>query len=116
MEKMWMSRQPSGEALKLKARGLGDSNKTKLVLAQILNEELGGATRIPALLFGDESVSVESLNLQSYEVLCFEALHCSMNHIKNILEEIPHHISDIDTLIKLKKYWLSNLTKRKNEE
>ena len=87
MEKMWMSRQPSGEALKLKARGLGDSNKTKLVLAQILNEELGGATRIPALLFGNESVTVESVNLQSCKTLHFEALHCSMNHMKNTLEE-----------------------------
>ena len=64
------------------------------------NEELGRAKRIPALSFGDERVTVESL--QSYEGLYFEALHCSMNHIKNILEEIPQHISDLDTLIKLK--------------
>ena len=64
----------------IEARGLGDANKTKLVLAQILNEELGGATRIPALLS-------ESVNLQSCEALHFEALHCCMNHIKNILEE-----------------------------
>ena len=97
----------------IEARGLGDSDKTKPELAEILNEELGGATRIPALLFGDESVSVESLNLQSYEVLCFEALHCSMNHIKNILEEIPHHISDIDTLIKLKEILAVQLNKEK---
>ena len=97
----------------IEARGLGDSDKTKPELAKILNEELGGATRIPALLFGDESVSVESLNLQSYEVLCFEALHCSMNHIKNILEEIPHHISDIDTLIKLKEILAVQLNKEK---
>ncbi|CAH3156469.1 unnamed protein product [Pocillopora meandrina] len=60
-----------------------------------------------------KSVSVESLNLQSYEVLCFEALHCSMNHIKNILEEIPHHISDIDTLIKLKEILAVQLNKEK---
>ena len=97
----------------IEARGLGDSDKTKPELAEILNEELGGATRILALLFGDESVSVESLNLQSYEVLCFEALHCSMNHIKNILEEIPHHISDIDTLIKLKEILAVQLNKEK---
>ena len=24
-----------------------------------------------------------------------------MNHIKNVLQELPHHITDIDTLIKL---------------
>ena len=26
-----------------------------------------------------------------------------MNHIKNVLKELPHHITDIDTLIKLKE-------------
>ena len=26
-----------------------------------------------------------------------------MNHIKNVLQELPHHITDIDTLIKLKE-------------
>ena len=59
------------------------------------------------------SVTVESLNLQSYEVLCFKALHCTMNHIKNILEEIPYHISDIDTLIKLKEILAVQLNKEK---
>ena len=59
------------------------------------------------------SVTVESLNLQSYEVLCFKALHCTMNHIRNILEEIPHHISDIDTLIKLKEILAVQLNKEK---
>ena len=81
----------------IEATGLWDSNNTRPELAQILNEELGRAKRIPALSFGDERVTVESL--QSYEGLYFEALHCSMNHIKNILEEIPQHISDLDTLI-----------------
>ena len=79
----------------IEARGLEDSTKTKPELAQILNEELVGATRIPALLFGDESVTKEGLNLHSHVVLYFEALHCSMNHIKNILEKIPHCISDM---------------------
>ena len=45
---------------------------------------------------------MESLNLQSNEVLYFEALHCSMGHLKN-MEEIRHQISDTDTLIKLKE-------------
>ena len=79
----------------IEARGLEDSTKTKPELAQILNEELVGATRIPALLFGDESVTKEGLNLHSHVVLYFEALHCSMNHIKNILEKTPHCISDM---------------------
>ena len=49
------------------------------------------------LLHGNECVSVNDLNLQSYEVLCFEALFCSVNHIKNVLQELPHHITEIDT-------------------
>ena len=99
----------------IEATGLGDSNNTRPELAQILNEELGGAKRIPALLFGDESVTVESLNLHCDEVVCFEALHCSMNHIKNILEEIPQHISDLDTLIKLKEILAVQLNKEKKQ-
>ena len=94
---------------------IGDSNNTRPELAKILNEELGGAKRIPALLFGDESVTVESLNLHCYEVVCFEALHCSMNHIKNFLEEIPQHISDLDTLIKLKEILAVQLNKEKKQ-
>ena len=62
----------------------------------------GGTTRLPVLLHKSD-VSVEELNLKRYEVLFFEALHCSMNHIKNLLQELQHHITDIDTLIKLKE-------------
>ena len=72
-----------------------------------------GSTRIPVLLHGNECVSVNDLNLQSYEVLCFEALHCSMNHIKNVLQELPHHITDIDTLIKFKEILNIQLSKEK---
>ena len=56
---------------------------------------------------------MESLNLENYEVLYFEAIHCSMNQIKNVLEELPHHISDIDTLIKLKEILAVQLNKEK---
>ena len=66
------------------------------------------------VVWGWECCFVEGLNLQSYEVLYFEALHCFMNHIKNILEEIPHHISDNDTLIKLKEILAVQLNKEKS--
>ena len=56
---------------------------------------------------------MEELNLQSYEVLCFEVLHCTMNNIKNVLQELPHHITDIDTLIKLKELLQIQLSKEK---
>ena len=80
-------------------------------LQKELSEELGGTVRVPALLDGD--VTMQDLNLQSYEVLCFEALHCTMNHIKNILQELPHHITDIDILIKLKELLQIQLSKDK---
>jgi len=76
---------------------------------------LGGTTRLPALLHpnNDFDVNLKSLNLENYEVLCFEALHCSMNHIKNILQELTHHITDIDTLIKLKESLSVQFSKEK---
>ena len=38
-----------------------------------------------------------------------------MNHIKNFLEEIPQHISDLDTLIKLKEILAVQLNKEKKQ-
>ena len=88
----------------LQARGRSGEGK-KEELQKELSSMLGGTTRLPALLHksDDCNVSVEELNIEKYEVLYFEALHCSMNHIKNLLQELPHHITDIDTLIKLKE-------------
>ena len=77
-------------------------------------KNLEGKQEFQHCCLGMRSVIVEGLNLQSYEVLYFEALHCSMNHIKNILEEIPHHISDNDTLIKLKEILAVQLNKEKS--
>ena len=88
----------------LQARGRSGEGK-KEDLQNELSSMLGGTTRLPALLHKSDNcdVSVEELNIEKYEVLYFEALHCSMNHIKNLLQELPHHITDIDTLIKLKE-------------
>ena len=33
----------------------------------------------------------------------FEPLHCCLNHISHELEELPHHITDVDTLETLKE-------------
>ena len=82
----------------LQARGSSAEGK-KDELQKELFTMLGGTTRLPALLH-NRDVSVEELNLKKYEVLFFEARHFSMNHIKNILQELPHHITDIGTLIK----------------
>lgn len=97
--------------VELTARGKSDEGN-KEDLQKRLSELLGGTTRLPALLHSNENfdVSVKELNIESYEVLFFEALHCSMNHIKNVLQELPHHITDIDTLIKLKEILAVQMT------
>ena len=100
--------------VELSARGNCDEGN-KEDLQKRLSELLGGTTRLPALLHSNENfdVSVKELNIESYEVLFFEALHCSMNHIKNVLQELPHHITDIDTLIKLKEILAVQMSKEK---
>lgn len=100
--------------VELTARGKSDEGN-KEDLQKRLSELLGGTTRLPALLHSNENfdVSVKELNIESYEVLFFEALHCSMNHIKNVLQELPHHITDIDTLIKLKEILAVQMSKDK---
>jgi len=62
-----------------------------------LSEVLGGTTRLPALLY-DTNHTLTDLNLNNYEVLFFEPLHCCLNQISNILQELPHHLQDVDTL------------------
>ena len=100
--------------VELTARGESDEGN-KEDLQKKLSQLLGGTTRLPALLHSNANfdVSVKELNIESYEVLFFEALHCSMNHIKNVLQEIPHHITDIDTLIKLKEILVVQMSKDK---
>ena len=68
-----------------------------------LTEFLGGTTRVPALLYGESPLSLGEINLNQYEVLFFEPLHCYLNHISYVLEELPHHITDVDTLVTLKE-------------
>lgn len=78
--------------LKAELKGRGRSGEgLRKELQKELSGILGRTTRIPALLHPGD-VSVEELNLQRYEVLFFEALHCA-------LQELPHHITDIDSLI-----------------
>ena len=36
-----------------------------------------------------------------------------MNHIKNVLQELPYHITDIDTLIKLNEILAMQMSKDK---
>ena len=73
-----------------------DESGTKQQLQEKLIELLGGTTRVPALLYG------EGLNQTQYEALVFEQLHCCLNHFSHVLQ-LPHHITDMDTLVTLKE-------------
>ena len=86
----------------LRARG-EDESGTKQQLQQKLTELLRGTCRVPALLYGESQFSLEEINLNQYEVLFFEPLHCCLNHILHALEELSHHITDVDTLLTLKE-------------
>lgn len=86
----------------LRARG-EDESGTKQQLQEKLTELLGGTCRVPALLYVESQLSLEEINLNQYEVLFFEPLHCCLNHISHVLEELPHHITDVDTLLTLKE-------------
>ena len=54
---------------------------TKQQLQEKLTEFLGGTTRVPELLYGESQLSWGEINLNQYEVLFFEPLHCYLNHI-----------------------------------
>ena len=73
-----------------------DESGTKQQLQEKLIELLGGTTRVPALLYG------EGLNQTQCEALVFEQLHCCLNHFSHVLQ-LPHHITDMDTLVTLKE-------------
>ena len=86
----------------LQVRGRSSEGKKEDLETELFSM-LGGTTTLPTLLHKSDNcdVSIEELNIEKYEVLYFEALHCSMNYIKNLLQELSHHITD--TLIKLKE-------------
>ena len=79
--------------LELGGRGIFEGNNKK-ELQDLLDENLHGVSRVPALLFNSPSSSLESLNLGSYEILPCEPMHDIAHHIDNLLTELPSHIQD----------------------
>lgn len=85
--------------LELGGRGIYDG-KTKKEMQKLLEEDLHGVSRVPALLSSPQS-SPESLNLGSFEVLPCEPMHDIVHHIENLLTELPIHIEDEECKKKL---------------
>ena len=62
-------------------------------LRQMLEHEMKGTQRLPALLFDSEKYKMEEIGMESYEVLPVEPLHTIKEHIKNLFQEIPRHLN-----------------------
>ncbi|CAH1264059.1 Hypp2835 [Branchiostoma lanceolatum] len=89
----------------LSSRSLLDIHEGKAMpvkdLQAMLKEELHGLKRPPALLFNCPESSLDSLNLDWYEVLPCEPLHDISHHIQNLFDELPFHVpADIRQEIK----------------
>ena len=65
------------------------------------------------MLFGPQQHSLDAQNLQDYKVLFFEPLHTCLNHIANILTELPLHMTDVDALLLFKEITTLALKKDK---
>ena len=61
-------------------------------LNALLENEVHGIQRVPALMYNNPLDTLESLNLSKYEILFTEPLHDISNHIKNLYQEIPYHV------------------------
>ena len=66
--------------------------KTKEQLQNLLKEELHGVQCVPAILYQNPTLPLESINSSDCEVLGFEPLHDISHHIENVLTELPEHL------------------------
>ncbi|KAI8516476.1 AP-5 complex subunit zeta-1 [Branchiostoma belcheri] len=81
----------------LEATGMEyDTTGNKSVLEQELKEHLKGVSHVPALCFGQQNSTMSEINLLKYEVSPCEPLHVTKEHIKNVFEELPHHLNAKD--------------------
>ena len=75
----------------LAVRGIDCSGKQK-ELSQHLQDELRGTQRVLTLINQSPTDALEDHNLASYEIFSSEGLHDVKDHIKNVCDELPHHI------------------------
>ncbi|XP_057315536.1 uncharacterized protein LOC130656649 [Hydractinia symbiolongicarpus] len=74
---------------------LGCENK-KDALLKMLDRELKGSQRAPALLYASPNCSLSQSGLANYEILPCEPLHCIAGHLKNLYHELPFHLNKND--------------------
>ena len=79
--------------LDLHERGIRFSTNLKSgELKQLLEDEMKGTQRLPALLFDCKEFNLKDIGMESYEVLPVEPLHTIKEHIKNLFQDIPRHL------------------------
>ena len=61
-------------------------------LKKLLEKNLHGMQRLPALMYDHPTFNLSDLNFADYEILCHEPLHDISNHIKNLYDELAHHV------------------------
>ena len=61
-------------------------------LNALLENEVHGVQRVPALMYNNPLDTLASLNLLKYEILLTEPLHDISNQTKNLYQEIPYHV------------------------
>ena len=66
--------------------------KKKQQYHDVLKVEMHRIQRLPFLLYTVPFKALDEINLHHYEILVNEPLHDVSNHIKNILQEIPHRV------------------------
>ena len=77
----------------LASRGIYDGGR-KDELQSLLNKEMRGKQRVPALLFNNPQGRLSELCLQDYEILPCEPLHDVGHHIENVFTELPFHLKE----------------------
>lgn len=77
----------------LEARGCCTRGKLKPALQSELTATLKGVQRVPTLLTLNPTQTLQSLNLEHYEIMDCEPLHDYKGHAFNLLQEIPHLFS-----------------------
>ena len=80
----------------LASREVFDSGSVKH-LQGMLDKQMCGQQRVPALLFNCPKTSLKDLGLDRYEVLLMEPLHDIGHHIENVFTEFPKHLTLAET-------------------
>ena len=64
-------------------------NSPRIKPSKLLVKEMKGIQRGPALLFYNEDIEI----IRSYEVLVNGPMHDVAGHLRNLIEELPYHLS-----------------------